>query len=141
MAPFSPRPTIVEFQTGVTFPSISPLVGNDSTKASVKDYRENMSKRSWGEALRDDESSIQPPSGVRRYSLIEQKPTASNAVPSAESLPQFIPNISRKVKACAACRKHKVCAKLQGLELPDYCTDKIIDQMHHGRVWPPLPEM
>lgn len=65
-----------------------------------------MSKRSWDEALRDDGPSM-PPSVQRRYSLIEHR-HPSAAVPSSEPVPQYVPNISRKVKACAACRKHKI---------------------------------
>ncbi|KAI8624627.1 hypothetical protein F5Y19DRAFT_305919 [Xylariaceae sp. FL1651] len=71
------------------------------------------SKRSWGEAnLGDDAESVQ------RRSSATLETTSSYATTSQDrgqprpntndTMTQYVPMISRKVKACSTCRKHKI---------------------------------
>ncbi|RMZ79591.1 hypothetical protein DV737_g3332, partial [Chaetothyriales sp. CBS 132003] len=61
-----------------------------------------MSKRSWHEANLPSPHSVLPPH------------TGSSASPHSYHSPALIPGVSRKVKACAACRKQKIKCIMQG---------------------------
>lgn len=88
-----------------------------------------MAKRSWAEANPDSSPNVSPSSNVNNVNSSEprQRPRKSSgptsasgaalAITSPKTAPssngdalslQTVPNISRKVKACAACRKQKV---------------------------------
>lgn len=64
-----------------------------------------MSKRSWDEAGGDDHAAS---SASRRSTYTGDQHGVDSASSAAETASHHIPMISRKVKACAACRKHKV---------------------------------